>query len=255
MIKVMDIFAALDKWAPFDTQLSFDNAGLLVGDMEAEVTGVMTCLDISADVAAQAEVNYCNLIVSHHPVIFSAIKAVRAGDLPYILVKKEMSAICAHTNLDAADGGVNDLLSGALELENIEKLDLNDGEDTSPLGRIGNLRRDMSAGQFAAFVKSKLNCGGARYTSFGGNIRRVAVCGGSGADFLEAAKAAGADALVTGEAKHHELLLAGDIGICLVDGGHFCTEHMIAAELARHIGKEFDIPVFEAEEKEPVLYV
>lgn len=255
MPRVEEIYTFLDGWAPFATRLSMDNAGLLVGSRTAPVTGVTVCFDITADVVRQAEKAGHNLIVSHHPVIFHPLRRLEGESVPYLLAAGGMSAICAHTNLDAAAGGVNDVLAAALELQEVRPLP--DGEEnTPPMARIGRLAQPMSPAVFAAYVKEKLGCGGVRYTDPGREIRRVAVLGGSGADLLETAAEAGADALVTGEARHHELLLAGVLGISLVDGGHFCTEQKIVQELCRRLSAAFpDLSVAAAKEVEPAKYV
>ncbi len=255
MPRVEEIYTFLDGWAPFATQLSMDNAGLLVGSRTAPVTGVTVCFDITADIVRQAEKAGHNLIISHHPVIFHPLRRVEGESIPYLLAARGMSAICAHTNLDAAAGGVNDVLASALALQEVRPLpDVR--ESTPPMARIGRLAQPMSPAAFAASVKEKLGCGGVRYTDLGREIRQVAVLGGSGAGILETAARAGADALVTGEARHHELLLAKVFGISLVDGGHFCTERKIVQELCRRLSAAFpDLSITAAEEADPAKYV
>lgn len=255
MPQVCDVYMFLDRWAPFATQLETDNAGLLIGSGSTAVSGITVCFDITADVVRQAGSAGHNLIVSHHPVIFHPVLRVEGESLPYLLAAAGMSAICAHTNLDAAAGGVNDVLAAALDLREVQPLS-EGGEGGPPMARMGTLDRPMAPAVFAAYVKEKLGCGGVRYTDPGREIRRVAVLGGSGADLLETAAQAGADALVTGEARHHELLLAGRLGLSLVDGGHFCTERKIVDELCCRLSTAFSgLPVVAADEAEPAKYV
>ena len=255
MSNVSMIYGKLNSLAPFATQESWDNSGLLVGDPGAEVKTALVVLDITAEAVREAREIGAELIISHHPVIFHPLKKVESGSVVWELAQAGISAICAHTNLDAAAGGVNDVLAAALELQEVRPLP--DGEEnTPPMARIGRLAQPMSPAVFAAYVKEKLGCGGVRYTDPGREIRRVAVLGGSGADLLETAAEAGADALVTGEARHHELLLAGVLGISLVDGGHFCTEQKIVQELCRRLSAAFpDLSVAAAKEVEPAKYV
>ncbi len=253
---VRDIFEKLDAWAPFATQMSFDNAGILAGDPAAEVTGVAVCFDITPDAVRRAGKAGYNLVVSHHPVIFTPVKRLPAGSAPYLLAAGQMTAICAHTNLDAAAGGVNDVLAQALQLTGIHAFGQGEGPGIPPMPRLGELPQPMEVEAFARFVKGALGCSGLRYTPLSRPVRRVAVCGGSGADFLEEAKAAGADVLVTGEARHHELLLARELDICLLDAGHFATEQKIVAEIARRLREWFPgLPVAEIRQSEPATYL
>lgn len=258
-MKVIDIYDMLDDWAPFASQVRdhrmTDNAGLLIGDPQETISGVTVCLDITAEVVRQAVQNDCNLIVSHHPVIFSPMKTLPAGSVPYLLAQNGISAICAHTNLDAAAGGVNDTLAGALGLNEVVPL-AEYADEQPPMARVGHLKNEYSAAELAAFVKDTLGCGMVRYTPAAGGIRRLALCGGSGADYLIAAKHAGAQALLTGEAKHHELLLARELDICLMDAGHFCTEHLIVNEIVKKLSARFgSVRVNAAKESEPALYL
>ena len=251
------IFDFLDDWAPFSTQLSYDNAGLLIGSRNRETVRVGVALDVTNETLEDAEEKGCDLIVTHHPVIFQPVRSLSDGSLAARLIRAGIGVIAAHTNLDAADGGVNDLLAAALELTGVEKL-ADPHEPGLPAGaRVGRLRRPMTAGELAAFVKEKLGAGGVRYTERDGIIEKVAVCGGAGADdFMEPALAAGADALVTGEAKHHQLLAAREMNFSLVDGSHFSTEQIVKKELAARLRTAFpELPVYVLLEEEPARYL
>ena len=135
---IIDVYRALDQWAPFDTQMDFDNAGFLVGRGEREVRRVLVSLDITEAVAAEAGRWGAELIVSHHPVIFHPVKALTdqtsTGRTLLLLAEQGIGAVCAHTNLDAAQGGVNDCLARALELDGVELLcrDGTDGQGQHP---------------------------------------------------------------------------------------------------------------------------
>lgn len=141
---IIDVYRALDQWAPFDTQMDFDNAGFLVGRGEREVRRVLVSLDITEAVAAEAGRWGAELIVSHHPVIFHPVKALTdqtsTGRTLLLLAEQGIGAVCAHTNLDAAQGGVNDCLARALELDGVELL-CRDGTDGQGrpygIGRVG----------------------------------------------------------------------------------------------------------------------
>lgn len=233
-MKVIDIYNFLDSIAPFNTALPFDNAGLLVGEGQKEVKKIGVILDVTPEAVDFAQKHDIDLIVSHHPVIFNPLKRLQTDSVPYLLAKHDIAVISAHTNLDAARGGVNDALAKALELENIAPLAENDGGDFPPMGRTGTLKRPMSDRDFAIFVAEKLSTK-AKTVLSGKEIAKVALCGGAGEDFITPALKAGADALVTADVKHHNLLLAGSLGLCLIDAGHFETENVVVPILAEKL--------------------
>lgn len=209
MATVRDIFAQMDQWAPFETQMDFDNAGFLVGRGEREVRKILVSLDITEPVADEAAEWGADLIVAHHPVIFHPVKRLTdetpTGRTLLALAERGIAAICAHTNLDAAQGGVNDCLARVLELGDPEQLH-QDGTlpDGAPygIGRVGTAHRPgLTAGQYAAYVKSRLGAASVRYTDGGKPVSRVAVGGGSCGSMLEDARKAGCDTFVTADVK------------------------------------------------------
>lgn len=250
MSKVADIYDAAARLAPFELACSFDNAGLLAGDPGAEVTGCVVALDLTPAVLAEAVRENANLIVTHHPVIFDPLRRLLAGQPAYELARRGISVISAHTNLDIAQGGVNDCLAARLGLLEIRPF----GEDS--MGREGVLPEPMTAGELAAYVKESLNCSGLRYTDGGKAVRRVAVCGGSGGSLLPDALSR-ADALITGDVKHNVFMDALWGGFCLIDAGHYKTEALVLHALCGHIGAACpDTPVWVSRDmKEEVLYL
>lgn len=253
MATAADILKFINTVAPFDSQMSWDNSGLLIGDSDCVAEQIGLCLDITHRTITAAKQCGANVIVSHHPVIFSPLKSVAAGSVQYELIRSGITAICAHTNFDLAAGGVNDMLAGVVGLENVTPLD--DG-NTLPLGRIGDTDKDYTPENFAGRVKDSLGCGRVRLVPGVTPIKKVAVCGGAGADLLTVAVKNGADALVTGEAKHHELLLADELGITLIDAGHFSTEHPAMYALKSMLEAEFPyICTTVLEEVDPAQYI
>lgn len=242
MVTVADIYKMIDKIAPFNERFPFDNVGVLVGDATAQVKRIAVCLDITKDVVKRAAENECDLIVSHHPVIFNKLSSVTAESIPYMLVKNGISAICAHTNLDVAKGGVNDRLAIALGIEEVERLVDNEYPDTAPIARIGNVEA-ISPSDFVKFVKTQLDAQGVRYIEGSKIIRKVCVYGGAGNEFILQAKAAGADAFVTSEIKHHQWLEAKDLDITVIDAGHFSTENVVVKPLALLLKDKLDCDV------------
>ena len=252
MATVLDIYRYLDKKAPFSLQMSFDNAGFLVGRGEAEVTRLMVALDITEEVTAEAAEAGCQLIVSHHPIIFHPAKAVTDSDPTgrclLALTENRIAAICAHTNLDAVEGGVNDALAQKLGLSDIGQLH-QDGLDPEGrpygIGRIGTVEGFETAPRFAAFVRTALNADGLRLEDAGRPVRRVAVGGGACGDMLLDAAAKGCDTFVTADIKYNTFLDARAMGLNLIDAGHFSTENVVCPVLADWLREGFpEIGIF-----------
>ena len=247
MATVREIYGALDRWAPFSIQMDFDNAGFLVGRGELETGKALVSLDITLPVVQEAARLGAGLIVSHHPVIFQPVRRL-TGDDPtgavlLALAEEGIAAICAHTNLDAAAGGVNDCLARALELTQVGQLH-QDGllPDGSPygIGRVGQVHRPgLSAGAYAAFVKEKLGAASVRWEDAGRPVSRVAVGGGSCGSMLEDALAAGCDTFVTADVKYDVFLRARALGLNLLDAGHYATEAVVCPALVRFLSEQF----------------
>jgi len=241
------MFAYLDSISPVGMKLEFDNVGHLVGRQEAEVNRVLVALDITDDVIAEAIELGAGLIVAHHPLIFKPCAHVtdadRTGQKLIQLIRHDIGAICMHTNLDAAVGGVNDVLAETIGLID-PKILWNVGEmDGAPygLGRAGDIAASQSMPEFLAHVKQAVGATGLRYHDAGRPVRRVAVMGGSGSDALEYALAAGCDTYVLGEAKYSAFLAAKEQGLNLIEADHFCTENLVSAPLAQKIAAQFPV--------------
>lgn len=344
MVTTGDITRFIDSFAPFSTAMDFDNVGLLVGGSEASVTRALVALDITPPVVEEAKRLKAQLIVSHHPVIFHPLKRLEEESVPYQLARAGIAALCAHTNLDMAQGGVNTCLAKAIGLQSIKPLTVyqerpflqlavfvpadkapavrqamaeagagdygnykacsftahGEGAFTPQQGShpaigsvlvperveecrvemlcapdkltgvveamkkahpyeqpayqivenqavkaqvpdtlIGELPQPLTPEAFAEQVKQGLACEGLRYVPGSRPVRRVALCSGAGGDYVFSAIAGGADAFVTGEVKHHELLAAGQAGVTLVDAGHFKTETIVVGPLACRLRERF----------------
>ena len=247
MAAVTDILQSLDGWAPFETQMDFDNSGFLVGRGQREVKKILVALDITEDVAEEASRWSADLIVSHHPVIFHPVQAITdesaTGRILIQLLERSIAAICAHTNLDAALGGVNDCLANVLGLQETELL-TRDGLDREGrpygIGRIGTAKNSGSCAQkYAAFVKEALGAASVRYVDAGRVVNRVAVGGGACASMLDSAVKAGCDTFVTSDVRYHEYLEAKALRINLIDAGHFPTENVVCPALVHFLSQTF----------------
>ncbi len=245
-MKISVVYNYIDAIAPFDTQMSFDNAGLLVGDRNAEFNNALLCLDITPAVVEEAVQKNCTLIISHHPVIFQAVKTCLANSVPYLLAKNGLTAICAHTNWDQAVGGVNDTLCKILGI------DCSATAQPNTEFRIGTLENEMFAKEFARFAAEKLQTA-VRTTCPDKMVKTVAVCGGAGSDYYMEAAMNGADMLLTGEVKHHEFLAADALGFSLAAAGHYETEVIAMTALAEKLRVVFPMNTFFVSElKNPV---
>ncbi len=237
MATVGDVFAFLDEKAPVTGKMDFDNVGLLVGHSSAPVTRILTALDITDEVIAEASDIGAELIVSHHPLFFE-LKAVSdaswEGQRALSLAEKSIAAICMHTNLDAAHGGVNDALMAALggKVEAILEPD-------TGIGRIGELDREVPFSEFLPFAKRALASNGLRYHDAGRPVKHLAVCGGSGGSEIGLAAAAGCDTYVTADVKYNQFLEAKHLGLNLIDGDHFCTENVVVPVLHQWLSQAF----------------
>ena len=225
--------------APIAYKEDWDNVGFLVGRKDAQVSKILVALDADAAVAEEAAALGCQLVVTHHPLIFHAPKHVTDADpmtealLSYL--EKGLAVISMHTNLDCVPGGVNDVLAEKLGLHNVEVLE--DGE-TAGLLRAGEVeQRELPA--FAALVKKVLGCPGLRFADGGKPVRRVAVGGGGCAGYMAVAAAAGCDTFVTADVKYHEFQEAQTRGINLIDAGHFETENPVCEMLIEKLCARF----------------
>lgn len=224
MMKLKNLVSALDAHAPFHTALSFDNSGILCGDPEREIRRVLLSLDITYDVIEQACQFGADLIVTHHPALFAAQKTFSPSDRVYRLIERGIAAVAAHTNLDMAKDGVNDVLARLAGLIEVEPWS---GDDPNFISRKGRLPKALSVTEYAAFVKSALNANSLRYADGGRPVEKVALCSGSGGDMWESLVGTDIDTLLTGEAKYHHFLEAAQAGINLIEAGHYATENPV----------------------------
>ena len=241
MPTVREIEQALFQLAPKEGAMDWDNVGQLLGDPAAAVSSVMVALDITEAVADEAMAQGCQLIVSHHPVMnckWLPVQTVRRdtpqGHLLLKILKNDLSAICMHTNLDVAPGGVNDALAAALGLEDPGPLG-----DPEGLCRMGTLTSPMPLQEFAKHVCRCLKANGVRYAGDSGPVQKIAVGGGACCDYESYAIAAGCDVFVTSDLSYHQFLDAAGKGIRLIDAGHFPTEDPVCAVLAAYLRKTF----------------
>lgn len=236
MTTVKDVLQYLETLAPRELKMDWDNVGLLCGSGAQHVTKILVALDPFEHVCAEAAACGAELIVTHHPLIFSAPKSVTDGSAVgrciMQLCRHGISAINAHTNLDCAAGGVNDVLAETLGLRNIAVI----GNEN--LLRAGEIH-PTPLPDFLAHVRTALGCSGLRYVDGGKPVHKVAVGGGACGGELAQAAAAGCDTFVTADIRYNQFWDAHDLGINLIDAGHFQTENPVVAVLARKLQAAF----------------
>lgn len=244
MAKVRDFYDYLNSIAPFETQEDWDNSGMLVGDMNAEVKKVAVVLDITPEEIKKAKAIGADLIISHHPVIFNPIKSVTKGSVPYELVASSVNALCCHTPLDIADGGTNDSLAELLGI-NVTRAD-------DPILRLGTVEA-TTAEELAKKIAKKLNTK-VRYADAGKKIERIAICTGAGCSLIEAAGEI--DAFITGDASHHNFLDCVQSGITLIAAGHYETEIVVVPVLVEKLQTQFpDIEIIDIKQENPIKFI
>lgn len=226
---VKDILKILENFAPLEMQMSFDNSGFCIGDSSSEVTGIMLCTDVTPEVVSEAEDKNCNLIISHHPVIFGGIKTLCSDKdrMRYAvvseLIKKNIAQIAMHTNVDICEGGTNDTVAAMLGV----KVTSGYGEAL----RTGALDKAVTLAEFAEKVANVLGDPVVRYVGEPGKtVRTVAVSTGAGgreSDLIYRLQDEGIDALVTAEVRHNVALEARYAGVAIVETTHFSSERCI----------------------------
>lgn len=243
MVTVKDIHAFIQTLAPEHMAMEWDHVGLLCGRSDREVTRILVALDPFAAVCQEAKDLNCQLLVTHHPAIWkldAVNDATQTGKNLLFLIENGIAALNAHTNLDCAPGGVNDCLAEKLGLHSVEVID---PVGTDAQGRAYGLLRGgriapTKAEDFVRHVKATLGCEGLRYVA-GREITRVAVGGGSCSDALHRIAQLGYDCLVTADCKYNAFADAADLGVTLVDAGHFQTENPVCAYLAQALQSKF----------------
>ena len=239
-MKVKDIIKVIEDFAPLSIQESWDNSGLCVGSPEDEVTSVLLALDCTPALVEEAVACGADMIVTHHPLIFSGLKKISSdnmvGEAVIKAIKAGISIYAAHTNADKVLAGVSGAMAAKLGLENVRILD-DEGAGTG-LGTIGDLPEPMTADQAVAFVKDRFALKSVKASKpLSGMISRVAMCGGSGGSLIGAAQKAGAQLYISGDISYHNFFTPE--GFMIMDIGHYESEIEIVDILFSLIKKNF----------------
>ena len=261
-MKIREITGALEQFAPLSLQDGFDNAGMQIGlTVDAESSGVLLCLDVTEEVVEEASEKGCDLIVSHHPLIFHAPKRLTGED--YVqrtiikAIQKGINVYASHTNLDNAPGGVNWKIADTLGLTEVRPLAAKPEIEGAGSGVIGRLKEPMEREDFVVMVKERFDAGSVRYNSWcGEQVQTVAVCGGAGAFLIPDAITQHADVFITGEIGYHRFF-GYDQLIQLMEIGHFESEQYTINLLEQIIHKACpDVRLLKTEiETNPINYL
>ncbi|MFT6746208.1 MAG: dinuclear metal center YbgI/SA1388 family protein [Glaciecola sp.] len=230
-----DIIAHLEQIAPLEYQASYDNSGLIVGNETLKVTAAVVSLDCTEDVVEEAISKGANLIIAHHPIVFSGLKKFNGSN--YVertvikAIENKVAIYAIHTNLDSVSNGVNKKIGDLLALQNLQILSVNPGMDNVGAGMVGEVQNHMEETAFLQHVKKALNVPMLKYTALlNKHVKKVAFCGGSGSFLLADAIAQGADVFITSDFKYHQYFDAEN-QIVIVDIGHYeaesCTKDLI----------------------------
>lgn len=259
-MKCNDIFEYLKGLYPIELAMDWDNSGFLLGRGDKEVKNILVVLDITNDVLDYAIEKKIDLIISHHPIIFSSVKRITGDTLlgNYILriLENNISVISMHTNFDIANGGMADIAEQKLLLSNTKPLEVTatiEGKELG-VGKIGDLKKAVSFDELLNLIKETFDL--KNLTVFGrenikGKIKRIAISPGSGRGMYKHALGE-ADVLITGDITHHEGLDAANEGMCIIDATHYGLEHVFIERISNDLKKYSEINVLEFRNTNPV---
>ncbi|MEG1257022.1 Nif3-like dinuclear metal center hexameric protein [Clostridium sp.] len=236
--KIEDIMNIMENVAPVNLKESYDNVGLMVGDREAEVHKVLVALDCTVDVIEEAKSIGAELILTHHPLLFRKPKTITTDTLQgkkiISLIKNHIGLYSSHTNWDSVSGGLNDTFVRFLGFNSGEIIDKNPNNDKSGIGRIINLQEEKTLEEIIDMIKEKLNL---EFLRFSGDlkktIKRISIVNGSGEDYLDKSYEMGADLVITGDTTYHFVSDYSEMGLSIIDVGHFNSEWPVVVELSK----------------------
>ena len=228
-MKIKEITDAIERFAPLALQEEYDNAGLVVGDPEREVGRALLAVDVTEEVLAEAEQEGCDLVVTHHPIVFHPLKRLNEAD--YVqrcvarAVRRDIALYACHTNLDSAPGGMSWRLAEMLGVGNLRVLQPSETGDGAGFGVVGELPEAVDTVEFMRIIQRRLEVSVVRYSDIAtSGVRRVAVCTGAGASLIGEARRAGADIYITADMKYNDFM-APDKALTVADIGHFESEY------------------------------
>ena len=253
-MKVKDIIQKIENFCPPRLAYTWDNVGLLCGDREKEVKKILVTLDTNINVAREAAKKGADMIVSHHPILLGGIKRINydtaEGQMIKLLIENDIALFAAHTNMDTANGGINDRLAKMFGLTDIKILDVHTDDTKAGLGRYGKLQKTVKFKDFAENCKTILQTPFLRISGdFEREITTVAVASGSCSEIIPLAYEKGADVIITGDMKYHNMIDMTELGICIIDAGHYPTE-ICVMDIFSDILKDTGLEIIKSENKD-----
>ena len=246
-----DIMKVIEATYPKHAALEWDNVGLLVGRTEKEVKKIYVALDATDEVIEQAVAANADMLITHHPLLFSPLKKITdehfIGGRVVKLLQHDISYYAMHTNYDVC--GMADISAAILGLDGAETLEVTDKESMEGIGKVGDFSDPMSLQSCGEFIKEKFQLDSVKvFGDLSSTVQRVAICPGSGKGMTELALEKNADVLVTGDIGHHEGIDAVAQGLAIIDAGHYGLEHIFIEDMANYLGKNVEGIVVETHE-------
>lgn len=258
-MNVNEIIELIERVCPKNLAYDWDNVGLLCGDKNKEVKTVFVTLDTNLSTVKEAISVGTDMIVSHHPILLSGIKRIDystpVGQMLKILIENNLPVYAAHTNMDTANGGINDALAELFGLTDVKILEQHTKNSEAGLGRYGKLKTPITFSTLAKITKEKLKT---PYIRASGSpdtiISTLAVASGSCSEIIPLAKSLGCDAIITGDMKYHNTIDNVENGICIIDAGHYPTE-IIVMDIFENILKNTDLNIIKSKNKDIFWFV
>ena len=246
-----DIMKVIEATYPKHAALEWDNVGLLVGRTEKEVKKIYVALDATDEVIEQAVAANADMLITHHPLLFSPLKKITdehfVGGRVVKLLQHDISYYAMHTNYDVC--GMADISAAILGLDGAETLEVTDKESMEGIGKVGDFSGQMSLQSCGEFIKEKFQLDSVKvFGDLSSTVQRVAICPGSGKGMTELALEKNADVLVTGDIGHHEGIDAVAQGLAIIDAGHYGLEHIFIEDMANYLRKNIEGIVVETHE-------
>lgn len=258
-LKVKDYVRFIESKAPIIYKEDYDNVGLMVGNEDYEIKGILYSMDTTLEVIKEAKDKGANLIVSHHPLLFNKPSSITnksvKGKKIIDLIKNDISVYAAHTNLDSVKDGMNDTIVKMFGFEDFDIMDQCEFDNDSGIGRIVFLGRKITLKDFIEKTAEVLKTKNIRYSGdLNKKIRRVAIINGSGESYFDLAIEEDADCILTGDTTYHAVQEMEEMGISVVDPGHFNTEKLVYYNIMEKYSKEFcelnEIPFYFSEKEQ-----
>lgn len=244
-MKLNDIINIVEEIAPVNLKEDFDNVGLMVGDREKNITKILLALDCTEDVICEAKNLGAELILTHHPLLFRKPSEITTDTLLgrkiIELIKNDINLYSAHTNWDSVKGGLNDTLVKILGFEEGIIMDRNKFDKEAGIGRVVDLREEMKVIDTINLLKSSLGIKNLRYSGdLDKYVKKIAIVNGSGQDFFYDAKRFGADLIITGDTTYHFVSDYKEMGLNIIDVGHFNSEWPVLINLSEKVKEKLD---------------